>query len=59
MKQLPKWITDNPTYANDEEYMTIVSNIMNMDSIDDAKSKIIQNVSKEIELVSDHTLNIL
>ena len=30
-----------------------------MDSIDDAKSKIIQNVSKEIELVSDHTLNIL
>ena len=59
MKQLPKWITDNPAYANDEEYMTIVSNIMNMDSIDDAKSKIIQNVSKEIELVSDHTLNIL
>ena len=58
MKQLPKWITNNPTYANDEEYMTIVSNIMNMDSIDDAKSKIIQNVSKEIELISDDTMNI-
>lgn len=58
MKQLPKWITDNPTYADDEEYMTIVSNIMNMDSIDDAKSKIIKNVSKEIELVNDNTLYI-
>ena len=59
MKQIPKWITDNPTYANDEEYMTIVSNIMNMDSIDEAKSKIIQNVSKEIELVGDNALNVL
>ena len=59
MKQIPKWITDNPTYANDEEYMTIVSNIMNMDSIDEAKSKIIQNVSKEIELVSNNELNVL
>jgi len=49
LKQLPCWITDNPTYANDEEYMKIVSNIMSMD-IDNDKTKIIKQVSKEIML---------
>jgi hypothetical protein len=52
MKQLPKWITENPTYANDEEYMKIVSNIMNMD-VDNDKSEIINNVSKEVTLNKD------
>ena len=49
LKQLPYWITDNPTYANDEEYMKIVSNIMSMD-IENDKSKIIKQVSKEVML---------
>jgi hypothetical protein len=53
MKQLPKWITENPTYANDEEYMKIVSNIMNMD-VDNDKSEIISNVSKEVILNNDN-----
>ena len=52
MKQLPKWITDNPTYANDEEYMKIVSNIMNMD-VEHDKSEIIKNVSKEVTITND------
>ena len=47
MKQIPKWITENPTYADDEEYMKIISNIMKAD-IDDDKNKIINNVAKEI-----------
>ena len=46
MKQIPKWITENPTYAEDEEYMKIISNIMKAD-IDDDKNKIINNVAKE------------
>ena len=46
MKQIPKWITENPTYAEDEEYMKIISNIMNAD-IDEDKNKIINNVAKE------------
>jgi hypothetical protein len=46
MKQIPKWITENPTYADDEEYMKIISNIMKAD-IDDDKNKIINNVAKE------------
>jgi hypothetical protein len=50
MKQLPKWMTDNPTYADDEEYMQIVSNIMKMDDIDGDKTEIIKNVSKEVIL---------
>ena len=53
MKQLPKWITENPTYANDEEYMKIVSNIMNMD-VDNDKSEIITNVSKEVILKNNN-----
>ena len=50
IKLLPQWITDNPTYANDEEYMKIISNIMKMDNIDSDKLEIIRNVSKEVIL---------
>ena len=46
IKQIPKWITENPTYADDEEYMKIISNIMKAD-IDQDKNKIINNVAKE------------
>ena len=46
MKQIPKWITENPTYAGDEEYMKIISNIMKAD-IEEDKNKIINNVDKE------------
>ena len=46
MKQIPKWITENPTYAGDEEYMKIISNIMKAD-IEEDKNKIINNVAKE------------
>jgi len=53
LKQLPKWITDNPTYANDDEYMQIVSNIMKMDDIDICKTEIIKNVSKEVILENE------
>ena len=52
MKQLPKWITDNPTYATDQEYMKIVSNIMNVD-MEHNKSEIIKNVSKEVVIESN------
>ena len=52
MKQLPKWITDNPTYATDHEYMKIVSNIMNVD-MEYNKSEIIKNVSKEVVIESN------
>ena len=53
LKQLPKWITDNPTYANDDEYMQIVSNIMKMDDIESCKTEIIKNVSKEVTLENE------
>ena len=46
MKQIPKWITENPTYAEDEEYMKIISNIMKMDGEND-KEKIINNVAQQ------------
>ena len=46
MKQIPKWITENPTYAEDEEYMKIISNIMKMDG-DHDKDKIINNVAQQ------------
>ena len=46
MKQIPKWITENPTYADDEEYMKIISNIMKMDAEQD-KEKIINNVAQQ------------
>jgi hypothetical protein len=56
LKQLPKWITENPTYANDEEYMKIVSNIMNMENMENDKSEIVKKVSKEVVL-NDNTNN--
>lgn len=52
IKQLPNLIMENPMYANEEEYMKIVSNIMNMD-VDLDKSEIIKNVSKEVTLNRD------
>ena len=53
MKQMPEWVKDNPTFANDEEYLKVISNIMNvMDSNKQNKQKeqIINNVAKEIIL---------
>ena len=49
IKQLPQYITENASYSNDEEYMKIVSNIMNMD-MDTDKSEIIRKVSKEVTI---------
>ena len=49
IKQLPNLIMKNPMYANEEEYMKIVSNIMNMD-VDIDKTEIISNVSKDLVL---------
>ena len=53
MKQMPEWVKENPTFANDEEYLKVISNIMNvMDSNKQNKQKeqIINNVAKEIIL---------
>ena len=50
MKQMPEWVKRNPTFANDEEYLKVISNIMNvMDNSkqNKQKEKIINNVAKE------------
>jgi hypothetical protein len=50
MKQMPEWVRENPTFANDEGYLKVISNIMNvMDSSKQNKQKeqIINNVAKE------------
>jgi hypothetical protein len=50
MKQMPEWVKGNPTFAEDEEYMKVISNIMNvMDNSNHnkEKEKIINNVAKE------------
>ena len=50
MKQMPEWVKENPTFANDEEYLKVISNIMNvMDNSkqNKQKEKIINNVAKE------------
>ena len=50
MKQMPEWVKGNPKFANDEEYLKVISNIMNvMDSSKQNKQKeqIINNVAKE------------
>jgi hypothetical protein len=50
MKQMPEWVRENPTFANDEEYLKVISNIMNvMDASKQNKQKeqIINNVAKE------------
>jgi hypothetical protein len=50
MKQMPEWLKNNPKFTNDEEYLKVISNIMNV--IDQGKEnkqkeKIINNVAKE------------
>ena len=50
MEQMPEWVKENPKFANDEEYLKVISNIMNvMDNSDHSKDKekIINNVAKE------------
>jgi len=50
MKQMPEWVKGNPKFANDEEYLKVISNIMNvMDNNKQNKQKeqIINNVAKE------------
>ena len=50
MKQIPEWVKGNPKFANDEEYLKVISNIMNvMDNNNQNKEKeqIINNVAKE------------
>ena len=50
MDQIPEWVKENPKFANDEEYLKVISNIMNvMDKgkQNKQKEKIINNVAKE------------
>ena len=50
MEQMPEWVKENPKFANDEEYLKVISNIMNvMDKgkQNKQKEKIINNVAKE------------
>ena len=50
MKQMPEWVKRNPTFANDEEYLKVISNIMNVmdnNKQNKQKEKIINNVAKE------------
>jgi len=50
MKQMPEWVKENPTFYEDEEYLKVISNIMNvMDASKQNKQKetIINNVAKE------------
>lgn len=49
IKQLPNLLTGGSNDTNDEEYMKIVANVMNMDE-DSEKSEIIKKVSKEVTL---------
>ena len=50
MKQMPEWIKRNPSFSEDEEYMKVISNIMNVmdtNNHNKQKEKIINNVAKE------------
>jgi len=50
MKQIPEWVKGNPKFANDEEYLKVISNIMNVmdnNNQNKEKEKIINNVAKE------------
>ena len=50
MKQMPEWVKENPQFANDEEYLKVISNIMNVmdnNKQNKQKEKIINNVAKE------------
>tara|TARA_B110000285_G_scaffold213432_1_gene257754 strand:- start:436 stop:1284 length:849 start_codon:yes stop_codon:yes gene_type:complete len=50
MDQMPEWVKENPKFANDDEYLKVISNIMNV--IDKGKQnkqkeQIINNVAQE------------
>jgi len=50
MEQMPEWVKENPKFANDDEYLKVISNILNvMDKgkQNKQKEKIIKNVAKE------------
>tara|TARA_Y100000991_G_C21918322_1_gene325372 strand:- start:56 stop:961 length:906 start_codon:yes stop_codon:yes gene_type:complete len=47
MKQLPKWVTENKSFLEDEEYMKVISNIMTKLDEEGDKDKIINNIAKE------------
>ena len=50
MEQMPEWVKENPKFANDDEYLKVISNILNvMDKgkQNKQKEKIINNVAKE------------
>jgi hypothetical protein len=47
MKQLPKWVTQNQTFLDDDEYMKVISNIMTKMDAEEDKEKIINNIAKE------------
>ena len=50
MKQMPEWIKNNPKFANDDEYLKVISNIMNVidkGNQNKQKDQIINNVAKE------------
>ncbi len=47
MKQLPKWVKENQSFLEDDEYMKVISNIMTKMDAEDDKDKIINNIAKE------------
>ena len=47
LKQLPKWVTENKSFLEDEEYMKVISNIMTELDEKGDKDKIINNIAKE------------
>ena len=47
LKQLPKWVTQNKSFLEDEEYMKVISNIMTELDEKGDKDKIINNIAKE------------
>jgi hypothetical protein len=47
MRQLPKWVTQNQSFLDDEEYMKVISNIMTKMDAEEDKEKIINNIAKE------------
>ena len=47
MKQLPKWVKENQSFLEDDEYMKVISNIMTKMDAEEDKDKIINNIAKE------------
>ena len=47
LRQLPKWVTQNKSFLEDEEYMKVISNIMTELDEKGDKDKIINNIAKE------------